>query len=100
MIVETGNDVEVSQIETEFHIKDRVIDNWESSEAARSLKRMQANDRIKYVVIIAPKDACPACQQLVGTYPKDEVPRLPIESCSEPHGCRSYYTPYLGDLYP
>lgn len=99
-MTEKGNEEKVILNETEFRIKDRIIENWESSEAAISLKRMQANDRIKYVVLIAPADACPACQQLVGTYPKDEVPRLPIEACSEPNGCRSYYLPYLGDLYP
>jgi hypothetical protein len=98
--VESGNDEKAAPVEQEFHIKDRLVDNWESSDAARSLQRMQANDRVKYVVIITPQNACPACQQLAGTYPKDKVPSLPIEYCSEPNGCRSYYLPYLGDLYP
>ena len=73
---------------------------WESSNAAQSLKRMQANPRVKYVVIIAPEDACPACQNLVGTYAKDQVPKLPVESCSHPLGCRAFYMPYLDDIYP
>jgi hypothetical protein len=98
--VESSYEKDGSLNPLEFHIKDRTVENWESSEAAKSLQRMQANERIKYVVIIAPASACPACQQLVGTYPKDEVPRLPIEYCSEPNGCRSYYLPYLVDLYP
>jgi hypothetical protein len=51
-------------------------------------------------VIIVPEDACPACQNLTGTYPKDQVPRLPIEKCSHPLGCRSYYLPYLDEIYP
>ena len=82
------------------HTVDRTEMDWESSNAAQSLKRMQANPRVKYVVIIAPADACPACQRLVGTYPKDQVPKLPVESCSHPLGCRSYYMPYLDDIYP
>lgn len=83
-----------------IHTPNRTETNWESSAAAQSLKRMQANPRVKYVVIIAPADACPACQSLTGTYAKDEVPRLPVESCSHPLGCRAYYMPYLDDIYP
>ncbi len=73
---------------------------WESSSAAQALKRMQANPRVKYVVIAAPADACPVCQHLAGTYPKDQVPQLPVESCSHALGCRAFYMPYLDDIYP
>ena len=86
--------------EATFHLADRSQEDWESSRAAQSLKRMQANPRIKYVVVIVPGDACPACQNLTGTYPKDEAPRLPVESCSNPNGCCSYYLPYLDEIYP
>jgi hypothetical protein len=79
---------------------DRSGDTWESSEAFQSLKRMIANPRIKYIVIVAPEDACPACQNLTGTYPKDHVPQLPYEECSHPNGCRSYYAPYLDEIFP
>ena len=79
---------------------DRSEANWESSAAAHALKRLQANPRVKYIVVAAPEDACPACQKLTGTYPKDSVPRLPVESCSHPLGCRSFYMPYLDDIYP
>ncbi len=75
-------------------------ETWENSAAAQALKRMQENSRVKYIVIIAPAEACPACQQLAGTYPKDQVPPLPVESCSHPLGCRAYYMPYLDDIYP
>jgi hypothetical protein len=61
---------------------------------------MIANPRIKYIVIIVPEDACPACQNLTGTYPKDQVPHLPYEQCSHPLGCRSYYAPYLDEIFP
>ncbi len=79
---------------------DRSGDEWEAHPAAKSLKRMIDNPRIKYIVIVAPEDACPACQNLTGTYPKDQVPRLPIEACSHPLGCRSYYLPYIDEIYP
>ncbi len=81
-------------------VPDRSEANWETSAAAQSLKRLQANPRVKYIVIAAPVDACPVCQQLVGTYAKDQVPRLPVEACSEPLGCRAFYMPYLDDIYP
>jgi hypothetical protein len=81
-------------------LNDRSDDVWESSPAAQSLERMLANPRIKYIVVIVPEDACPACQNMTGTYPKDQVPRLPIEKCSHPLGCRSYYLPYLDEIFP
>jgi hypothetical protein len=83
-----------------LRLTDRTDDLWESSSAAQALARMQANPRIKYIVIVVPEDACPACQNLTGTYPKDQVPHLPYEECSHPLGCRSYYLPYLDEIYP
>ena len=83
-----------------FKLTDRSEDTWGSSPAAQSLERMKANSRVKYIVVVVPEDACPACQNLTGTYPKDQVPRLPIEECSHPHGCRSYYLPYLDEIFP
>lgn len=83
-----------------IHRPDRSEMDWESSKAAQSLKRMQANPRVKYIVIIAPAEACPACQKLTGTYQKDQVPKLPIEACSHPLGCRAFYMPYLDEIFP
>lgn len=81
-------------------LTDRTEDTWETSEAAKSLERMRLNPRIKYIVVCVPEDACPACQNMTGTYPKDQVPRLPYENCSHPLGCRSYYIPYLDEVFP
>jgi hypothetical protein len=81
-------------------LTDRSEDTWEASEAVKSLERMRANQRIKYIVVCVPEDACPACQNLTGTYPKDQVPRLPYEECSHPLGCRAYYIPYLDEVFP
>lgn len=89
-----------SNSDSSFQISDRSDAGWESSPAAKALIELQANDRVKYIVVIAPADACPACQQLVGTYSKNEVPRLPVDECSHPLGCRAFYMPYLDDIYP
>lgn len=87
-------------LNTRFKLTDRSDDIWDNSEAAKSLERMRSNPRIKYIVVCVPEDACPACQNLTGTYPKDQVPRLPYEECSHPLGCRSYYAPYLDEIFP
>lgn len=93
-------DTEKENVETPYHPTDRSEAGWQASPAAQALKKLQDNPRVKYIVIIAPDSACPACQKLVGTYPKDQVPRLPVESCSHPLGCRAFYLPFLDDIYP
>jgi len=89
-----------SSIIPSIKLTERSEDAWEDSPAAQSLERMKINPRIKYIVIVVPEDACPACQNLTGTYPKDQVPRLPFDKCSHPLGCRSYYLPYLDEIFP
>ncbi len=66
------------------------------SETALALKRIQENPRISYVRISVNHDCCPACRQVEGAYPKEKVPKLPIEGCSHPLGCR----PVLEELFP
>jgi len=83
-----------------FSIGDRSDAEWETSAAAKALKELQANPRVKYIVIAAPEDACPTCQQLSGTYSKDQVPPLPVGECSYPLGCRAFYMPFLDEIYP
>lgn len=63
-------------------------------------KRYQANSRVKYIRIIVNQDCCPACRELEGAYPKDEVPHLPAEGCSHRLGCRCSYQPFLTEIYP
>jgi DTW domain-containing protein YfiP len=94
------NDKTAMSNTSEVFTPDRTEANWEHSEAAQALKRLQSNPRVKYIILHAPANACPACQSLAGTYPKDEAPRLPVESCSHPLGCRAFYAPYLDDIYP
>jgi hypothetical protein len=70
------------------------------STAAVALKRFQDNPRVLRVRLVVMDDACPACQEAAGTYPKDEAPELPIEGCSHNLGCRCFYQPYLDEIYP
>jgi hypothetical protein len=86
--------------ENTLAINDQSSGGWANSPAAQALKKMQANPRVKYVVVIVPADACPACQNLTGTYPKDQVPPLPYDECSHPAGCCAFYLPYLDEIYP
>lgn len=78
----------------------RTMDGWENSDAFAALRKLQENPRIKYIVIAAPADPCPACLQLVGTYPKNQVPELPFEACSHKYGCRAFYLPFIEEMYP
>ncbi len=75
-------------------------DLQEFSTTAVALKRFQENPRVTYVRIAVAGDACPACYEHHGTYPKDQVPRLPVEGCSHEHGCRCFYEPLLSEIYP
>jgi hypothetical protein len=95
-----GQKTDPSDSDLSIKLTDRSADLWENSPAAHSLERMKANSRIKYIVVVVPEDACPACQNLTGTYPKDQVPHLPYEQCSHPRGCRAYYAPYLDEIFP
>jgi hypothetical protein len=72
----------------------------EFSTVAVALKKFQANPRVYSVRLVVPTDACPACEEQEGTYPKDKVPPLPVEGCSEPTGCRAFYEPMLNEIYP
>lgn len=69
-------------------------------ETKAALKRMQENPRVLKVVLVVPADACQACRELAGTYPKDQVPEIPMDACSHPLGCRSFYQPFLDEIYP
>ncbi|NPV85581.1 MAG: hypothetical protein HPY45_06180 [Anaerolineae bacterium] len=72
----------------------------ELSEAKLALTRLRANPRILSIRISVAPDACPECQKIQGNYEKDNVPALPVEGCSHEHGCRCFYDPVLGEIYP
>jgi hypothetical protein len=72
----------------------------EFSTTSVALKRFQENPRVRLVRISVAADACPVCYEVQGAYPKDQVPRLPIEGCSYSKGCRCFYEPVLDELYP
>ena len=63
-------------------------------------KKFQNNTRVKNVRLVRSDEACPACRDVEGTYPKDQAPRLPVEGCSEKHGCQAFYEPMLNEIYP
>lgn len=72
----------------------------ESSTTAVALKRFQENSRVIMVNLVTSEEACTACQAVQGTYPKDQVPVLPVEGCSNPNGCHCFYQPLLDEIYP
>jgi hypothetical protein len=50
--------------------------------------------RIRGVRVQAAIDACPKCRSLAGKiYKPQEMPRIPIDGCSKPTGCRCCYLP-------
>lgn len=75
-------------------------DLQEFSLTASALQRFLLNPRVKAIRISVDADACPACQDLQGVYPKDRVPELPVEGCSHANGCRCFYDPILDEIYP
>jgi hypothetical protein len=72
----------------------------EFSTHAVALKRFQQNPRDLAVRVSVSDEACPACQAVQGTYPKDQAPLLPVEGCSGEQGCRCFYEPILKEIYP
>jgi RNA polymerase subunit RPABC4/transcription elongation factor Spt4 len=75
-------------------------DLQEWSESTVALKKLQANHRVRAIRILVQDDCCPTCQKAMATYPKDAVPRLPVEGCSHENGCRCFYAPILDEIYP
>ena len=69
----------------------------EFSATVVSLRRLRANPRVTAVRVSVADDACPHCYELLKTYPKDKVPRLPHEGCSHEHGCRCFYEPVVSE---
>jgi len=75
-------------------------DLQELSITAVSLKRLRQNSRVLVIRLVIAADACPACQAVEGTYPKDKVPTLPVKGCSCGQGCTCFYEPMLNEIYP
>ena len=69
----------------------------EFSVRAVTLRSYREHPRVKFIRVVVAADACPACLAVAGTYAKDEVPTLPVEGCSHPHGCRCTYEPLYGE---
>jgi hypothetical protein len=80
--------------------RNEMITDFSQHPAAAALERMRSNERISRIRLIVPHDACPACRQVEGDYAKDQVPEIPLDKCSHPLGCRSFYEPMLTEVYP
>ena len=65
-----------------------------------ALKHFLENPRVIAIRISAPLEACPSCEALKGTYSKEDIPFLPVKGCSEIDGCKCFYEPVLGEIYP
>ena len=70
------------------------------STTAVALASFQANSRVNAVHVASGEGACPVCLATQGTYPKDQVPTLPVEGCSNPQGCLCFYQPLLEEIFP
>jgi hypothetical protein len=71
-----------------------------NEELLKSLARLKANPRVRDIRIMVPDNACPVCQEVAGTYTKDNLPQLPPEGCSCPRGFEGYPQPMLTEIYP
>lgn len=67
---------------------------------AVTLQRFRDNPRVRHVILSVHDDCCNVCLEMQGAYSKEEAPSLPVEGCSHQHGCRCFYQPELGDIYP
>lgn len=72
----------------------------ENSTSAVALREFKANPRVESIILSVAVDACPACQQLQGTYDVANAPALPVTGCSHALGCRCFYQPVLTEVYP
>lgn len=66
----------------------------------KALQQLKENPRVRDIRIIVPDNACPVCQEIAGTYTKDNLPELPPEGCSCPRGFEGYCQPMLNVIYP
>ncbi len=74
------------------------LSEWSTTSVA--LKRYQTSKNVSLIYIVAADNCCPACREMIGGYPKDQVPKLPVEGCSHAKGCRCFYQPKLTDIFP
>jgi hypothetical protein len=86
--------------DTAYQCENCQADLSQYSTQAVTLQRFQDNPRVLHVILNVHDDCCHACLEMQGAYPKDQAPRLPIQGCSHSDGCRCFYQPVLGDIYP
>lgn len=74
------------------------LSEW--STTAQAFSRLRNNPRVRLIQVVVDYDCCPACRDVEGAYPKDQVPILPVVGCSHESGCRCFYQPVLDEIYP
>ncbi|HJN41412.1 MAG: hypothetical protein QGG60_05730 [Anaerolineales bacterium] len=70
------------------------------SELASALAGFRANPRVARITIAISPDACATGRDIQGTYPKEQTPRIPLETCSRTGGCTCRYLPVLNEIFP
>ena len=71
-----------------------------TEQKAKTLARLKANSRVSEIRVAAPHD-CQKGLSLQGVYAKDDqIPDLPVRSCSRPGGCICTYEPVLNTIHP
>jgi len=70
------------------------------SELASALASFRANPRVARITIAVSPDACATGRDIQGTYPKEQTPRIPLETCSRTGGCTCRYLPVLNEIFP
>ncbi len=71
-----------------------------NADLQKSIQQLKENPRVRDIRVIVPAEACPVCQEIAGTYTKDNLPELPPEGCSCPRGFEGYCQPMLNVIYP
>ena len=72
----------------------------EFSTSSVALAHFRANPRVTLIRLVVDEASCPVCQEVSGTYAKEDVPTLPVPGCSSTNGCRCFYEPILYEIYP
>jgi hypothetical protein len=70
-----------------------------AEEHRATLERIR-NGLATKVRILVSHNSCPVCRSFEGAYEFDDAPELPLEGCSSPDRCHTYYAPVLDRFGP
>ncbi len=69
-------------------------------ELASALAGFRANLRVARSTIAVSPDACATGRDIQGTYPKEQTPRILLETCFRTGVCSCRYLPVLNEIFP